>query len=822
MSLLRSCFKVSNSMRIIILIMCLIFIPKLAWCQIEEEVFQKNVLTRQDYQEDWVPTLLKSTSMPLPSLAKLNGYVFHWNVRGKMDDATKIDGLNWKSSLSGWSASLAYASLYKAFQIVNVEIGNPNGLVNSWEGQLNSSVGNAPSSLNAGMRFSNSSFVQEYWLHYKSGWLVKKRRTNFWAFQLFASWQEAPLGLLPIGFKKSSGVLLNAQKFFKKEQTISWSIWWNPSSQGKISPSVQEAFNLSHQRNYNPNQGWYKGRLWYAGTKSSAIPMSTIQYEKKWAPNGFLQANIGGAYGIQSQTQLDWTNTMDPRPDYYKYLPSYSKDSLMRNQLTQFFLTHPQALQINYDALEKINQSNILKRSFYIINRKMSEISIVKVSLLGSYFMTPYIQAQVGMQLSMNKVRSYNIMENLIGGDFFYNYNGWVDDNGSENNFQNDIQHPNRKIKKGDQWGSDAVLTHQQVNYWAIVKKEFLKHEISLRYEAAQNIFQRIGLLQNGLFPNRSLGKSFPLFFPEFQIQGQYVYKFSGKWYANLILQKQTNAPISNEIYLDPSLHDATASFLLPEVVQGAVFSIYYRSVSSKWDLSIYTRSVKNETEKKLFYHDQYGAFVYGMVGQKNSNFKGIEWSGEKNISSSIQFIWASTWNDYVITNNPLYEFKMTNDLFKVESGSLLLKNMPATSSPQMVHAISLVYQPNFSFRFGITGVFALKRSANFNPFRRSQELLHIIQEPNSLNNLMAPYWLPNQMVWNSFISKNAQMHWGVKKTTVKCSLSIKNIFNTLIPILVFEQSRYDYIGNKLEKFPMKYLYDQGATCTAGIQITIQ
>ena len=45
-------------------------------------------------------------------------------------------------------------------------------------------------------------------------------------------------------------------------------------------------------------------------------------------------------------------------------------------------------------------------------------------------------------------------------------------------------------------------------------------------------------------------------------------------------------------------MHDATASFLLPEVVQGAVFSIYYRSVSSKWDLSIYTRSVKNETEK--------------------------------------------------------------------------------------------------------------------------------------------------------------------------------------------------------------------------------
>ena len=141
---------------------------------------------------------------------------------------------------------------------------------------------------------------------------------------MLASWQQAPIGLLPIGFKTSKGVLMNVQKNMKHFQTMSATFWWAPSAQGKISPSVQEAIALSQQRNYNPSWGWYHGNTMYAATKSSKVPVGTIQYEKKWLSKASLKVNLGGAFGTQSQTQLDWTKSMDPRPDYYKYLPSYS------------------------------------------------------------------------------------------------------------------------------------------------------------------------------------------------------------------------------------------------------------------------------------------------------------------------------------------------------------------------------------------------------------------------------------------------------------------------------------------------------------------
>lgn len=811
-----------NGRRLVFISLLLFCLPLLASSQNEEEELQKNVLSSRDYQEDWVPTLLSASSLPLNSLAQFNGYIFHWDLRGSIRRSGKQNGIQWGSLLSGWNASTTYAGLYKAFQSDNSEMGSSNAFNNSSGGSMSTQSNGIAKNTSAGMRWSNSSFVQEAWIHFQSGEMIRKKKTKSWDFQVLASWQQAPIGLLPIGFKTSKGVLMNVQKNMKHFQTMSATFWWAPSAQGKISPSVQEAIALSQQRNYNPSWGWYHGNTMYAATKSSNVPVGTIQYEKKWMSKAFLQVNLGGAFGTQSQTQLDWTKSMDPRPDYYKYLPSYSKDSLMSSLLNQYFVTHPQALQINFDPLEKINQSNLLHRSFYIINRRVSELSIIKASILGSYVFSCYSQIQVGLQLSMDKIRYYNVLDNLIGGDFFYNYNGWVDDNGMVDNFQNDIQHPNRKIKQGEKWGSDYALSHQQIQFWTIIKKEFPRHEISFRWQAAQNVFQRIGYVQNGLFPSSSLGSSSPLSFPEYQIQGHYLYKFSGKWYAELILQQQTNAPFSSSLYLDPALHNATASFILPPLENSSFFTIYYRSVSSKMNVSFYLRAIKNESEKNMFYHDQYGAFVYGMVGQKNSIFKGIEWSGEKTISSSFQMTWASTWNHYYISNNPLYEIKLTNDLFKVASGTLLLKNLPASTSPQSVHAITLVFQPSYSFRFGITGVYAMQRSIDYNLIRRSEDLLRNIQDPILLNSIVAPHWLPDQMVWNSFLTKNFQTYWGRKKTFVKLSLSTRNIFNTLIPILAFEQSRFDYIGKSLEKFPVKYLYDQGATYTLGFQITIQ
>lgn len=63
----------------------------------------------------------------------------------------------------------------------------------------------------------------------------------------------------------------------------------------------------------------------------------------------------------------------------------------------------------------------------------------------------------------------------------------------------------------------------------------------------------------------------------------------------------------------------------------------------------------------------------------------------------------------YYISNNPLYEILLVNDMYKVESGLLRLKNLPATTGPEITKAISIQVQPTYSTRVSLTGIYASK-----------------------------------------------------------------------------------------------------------------
>ena len=776
-----------------------------------------------EFSANWVPTLLSASSLPIYNLSQFNGFVFSWVPRGQSSNrGSYIDGINWQSKIGAWDFFNSYAGMYKAFHSMD--------MVSSFEysklgfgdpGSVNYLTANTrflKKAVNVATRFSNSSFVYEGQFQLNSG-PIKNRR---WSYQFNAVFQQAPMGLIPNGFKKLTGIAFSVDKQLKQAQSIGMTIWWDHVTQGKISPSVQEAFDLSTQRNYNPSWGWYKGKPFYPNQKSGDVPVTYFRYEKKWREKAILQMQIGVAVGVQKKSQMDWTNTLDPRPDYYKYLPSYSKDSLLRKQLVDWFTSNPQALQIDFDHLEKINQSNGTHQSFYIVNTKVARVQLLRLSMRLQYQFPLEWSGQIGLHAAKDVIRNSNVIENLLGGNYFLNYNGWVDDNGSATNFQNEIRLPDQKIKVGQTWGGDYALQNTQVQLWGQLYKQMAKYEFGVSLKFEENRFHRTGYNQNGLFPMEALGQAHLLSFPSYGLKAQYLYKFSGRFYAKTILFQQTNAPNSSEIYLDPAVHPYTASFILPALHRGIDLALYYRGVYTKMNASIFWQSIENASEKNLFYHDHFFAFVYGMLGQMQSIHKGFELGMETQFGGPFQLSAVSSFGRYFIANNPLYEIRLVNDLYKVESGVLQLQGLPATSNPQSVQAISIQYQPDYSSRISITGVYSMKRSIDYNYFRRSILLRNQINNEANWNLIQSEKYLPNQWVFNAFMSKQYVFNVKSKKQQIRFSASIRNVLNTLIPLFSFEQSRFDYAAFRLEKFPLKYMYDQGTTYALGAQLQIQ
>ena len=59
----------------------------------------------------------------------------------------------------------------------------------------------------------------------------------------------------------------------------------------------------------------------------------SLHYDIRTKKENLIQFNLGLVLGTQSSTQLDWSKAADPRPDYYKYLPSYAIDEQLKKNL---------------------------------------------------------------------------------------------------------------------------------------------------------------------------------------------------------------------------------------------------------------------------------------------------------------------------------------------------------------------------------------------------------------------------------------------------------------------------------------------------------
>ena len=65
---------------------------------------------------------------------------------------------------------------------------------------------------------------------------------------------------------------------------------------------------------------------------------------------------MGAHYARYGNTALNWYNAPDPRPDYYRYLPSYFEDEDMQMQYRDLWRSgRPDFTQINWDNLYLAN-----------------------------------------------------------------------------------------------------------------------------------------------------------------------------------------------------------------------------------------------------------------------------------------------------------------------------------------------------------------------------------------------------------------------------------------------------------------------------------
>jgi hypothetical protein len=211
---------------------------------------------------------------------------------------------------------------------------------------------------------------------------------------------------------------------------------------------------------------------------------------------------------------------------------------------------------------------------------------------------------------------------------------------------------------------------------------------------------------------------------------------------------------------------------------------------------------------------------VIGTYGYLHQIHNGLDLGLETNFNSVINYQIAFGWNSSKIINNPIYTIELLNEAYPLESGNLHLKNLPASTSPSYIAAAGLNAQLSNSFRISFTAQMGWKRYIALDYYRRSFLWEKKYKEKYTAEESFPLAKLSNGLVGNLFCYKSFQFKSVRFRHRISLNLQLNNIFNTIIPVFAYEQTRFDYKNFKADKFAPKYL--MGRPLSGAIQLIYQ
>src|SRR5690606_34091344 len=138
------------------------------------------------------------------------------------------------------------------------------------------------------------------------------------------------------------------------------------------------------------------------------------------------------SFGERYRTALDWYNAPDPRPDYYRNLPSYATIPDVQDLLTNLFASDISYRQINWNKLYDINRNSFATvddngntltgtRSRYILEDRVTATNKFNINSVYNNNITAQLKLTAGAYYSYQQDHNFKRLNDLLGGDFYLN-----------------------------------------------------------------------------------------------------------------------------------------------------------------------------------------------------------------------------------------------------------------------------------------------------------------------------------------------------------------------------------------------------------------
>ena len=791
-------------------------------------------------------TLLNSSRDVFNSIAAYNFGSLRYRVRGNDSKYSEvmINGISMNDPETGRPVFSNWGGLNDAFRnSVLVEglgktdagFGNLGGLT-----AYSTRASQYRKQISLSYAFSNRSYNHRAMASIGTG-----EMGNGWYMMAHASGRYAGKGYTEGTFYQAYSYFLSVEKKINDKHSLDLTVFGAPSQRGGSAPVVQEAYDLEGTNYYNPNWGYQtvdaNGKQVIRNSRVSTYHQPFAQLTWYWTPNKRTEFNTSVYFfsGPGSQTTLEWGEAKDPRPDYYKNLPSYYMTNAHSTaeyeaQLNAWLNRDPKVTQIDWDALYNANRNHLFTvqnangqegntvtgaASKYILaERHYDKRQMGNATYFKHEFM-PHLIMTGGFAVNASRTHYYESINDLLGGDYYYDINKYAEDLESDE-CQTDLNNPNHVAKVGDIINYNYYANRNYGRIWDQINWLVGNFDLYLGIEAEFTQIWREGLWKSGSFANNSYGKDEMHSFFDPSMKAGVTYAINGRNHIVANMAYMTQAPQFRDIYVSPrTRHTVVEGDLKSERINAFDLSYLYRSPDFKlrltgyyytyqnliWNRSFYCENVfQNTSTSANSYTSEFINFIMTDINQKSL---GVEMGAEWNVTPTVTLQAAAANGIHVYRNNPIFSvYDDNNATAYIQNSVAYLKNYHVSSGPETVASLGIKYNSPKYWWVSLNGNYLANMYFDVNPYNHTEEgMLHYAQGDIRIEDVLRQTPMKPAFTLDFYggFSKRYKGYYFL------VNLSINNLLNNKSTILYgYEQLRFN--ANNPDMFPDKYSYMYG------------
>lgn len=790
----------------------------------------------QDQQD--VSSLLQSSRDVFTQFSSFQFGNARYRVRGYAPEnqLVMINGVNVNNLETGFSTWSSWGGLNDVTRYIENKVGVVNNrLLFSGAGGF-TNIESKASSFKKGVRVSlgaGNRIFRERAMFTASTGMMK----NGWAFTLSGSTRQGNEVYIPGTYFNANAFYFSADKRLNDKHLLSFTGFAAPIEQGRSSAEQEEAFRIAGTNYYNSFWGMQNGKVRNSSVSTVRRPMAMLSHIFNIKPETRLTTSVFYTAGKSGLTSLNWNNAPNPRPDYYRYLPSYyytAGDIAGGDLATNNWQNDVNTRQINWDRLIAMNRANLYTpasqvgqgtvnttdtRARYIVENRVESLTNAGINMV---YNTRVKKAFYSMGFNANyfKNRKYKVLDDLLGATFWLDVDQFAENLGVDDSYaQNDINNPNKKVYVGNKFGFDYSTNIRRAEAWGQAEYSFQKLELYGSLSLSSSQMWREGYLANGKFPTSSKGVSQKLSFTNYGVKGGFIYKINGRNFITGNGLWLTRPPEVNNVFISPRVRNDLVSGYQNETVLSGDIGYQIKMPDFKFRITYYNTQISHQTWLRTFWSDEFNNNVNYIMTDVNQNHSGIETGVEKTFLASHTIMGALGMGQFIYNNNPNAQaWQDNNNTSLFTNRTVYLNGYRIGTGPQVVSGIGYRYNGKKFWSFSIYYNYFDQIYLEPNPDRRTAEALtkYVDTDPQYKDIIsqhqLKPYSLVNASAYKSFRL--------MKKYTLALNLTVNNLLNNkTIQVAGFEQLRWDY--SNVYRFANKYYYMTGLTFMLNASLTL-